>query len=102
MNNTKANLIGCFFLIIVMAVLVATIVSGGAYAIGRATDWHTSDNMVAIAKLQAQDHLTVACMQNSWFTSMRDCIDAGGVNGALGVSWSTLIMFCTISVAVSF
>lgn len=92
MNNVK--MFGCAIALSLALTLTLAGVFSVTYIVGHITDYKIAavqaDSNVQIAKIEAQDHITVACMQNSWFTSMKSCIDYGGVNGVAGFSWWTI------------
>ncbi len=71
--------------------------------IGHWTDYKIaqmySTSAVDIARLQAQDHITVACMKYSWFTSMTQCISAGGVNSVGWGLWQWLLVTTVLVIA---
>jgi len=85
------QLAGCLLSALLLLGLLLGVAVVVDNAIGHITDYKivqtVTNGDVEIARIQAQDHITVACMQNSWFTSMKSCIDYGGVNGVGGFNW---------------
>lgn len=90
----QAKIAGCLLSIVIVAALGFGALWAIDSAIGHVTDYKIAQTVtngnVEIARIQAQDHITVACMEHSWFTSMKSCIDYGGVNGVGGFSWWTI------------
>lgn len=98
MNEIEAKALGFF-------AFVGCVVFGAMALINKAIE-HWTDYKIAqmyttstvdIARLQAQDHITVACMKYSWFTSMTQCISAGGVNGS---GWGQWVLLTAVIVVV--
>lgn len=97
------QLAGCLLSALLLLGLLLGVAVVVDNAIGHITDYKivqtVTNGDVEIARIQAQDHITVACMQNSWFTSMKSCIDYGGVNGVGGFSWWAIGGMVLIAVA---
>ena len=93
-NNVKMT--GCAIVAALGITLALTIVFSITYIVGHWTDYKIAQTLatsaVDIARLQAQDHITVACMKYSWFTTMTQCISAGGVNGTGWGLWQWLML----------
>ena len=97
------QLAGCLLSALLLLGLLLGVAVVVDNAIGHITDYKivqtVTNGDVEIARIQAQDHITVACMQNSWFTSMKSCIDYGGVNGAAGFSWLSWGVMAVLALA---
>ncbi len=98
----QVKIAGCLLSIVIVAALGFGALWAIDSAIGHVTDYKIAQTVtngnVEIARIQAQDHITVACMEHSWFTSMKSCIDYGGVNGVGGFSWWTIGLMALASV----
>jgi hypothetical protein len=110
MNNPLLGFYGFVAVLLFVAVIAVALIGGGAILVHEATTWHASNNTVRIVeigaqrdvdvqRLQSQERITIGCMQNSWLTSMRGCISAGGVNGT-GSNWLQWAMITAFLVAV--
>lgn len=98
----QAKIAGCLLSILIVVALGCAALWSINSALGHVTDYKIAavqaDRDVKIATIEAQDHITVACMEHSWFTSMKSCIDYGGVNGPGGFSWWTIGLMALASV----
>jgi hypothetical protein len=101
MNTFEAKLMGFLGFITLAGCVILGFVAMVDKTVGHITDYKTAQvyatSAVDIARLNAQSTITVACMQNSWFTSMKSCIDYGGVNGVGGFSWLTIGLFVVVA-----
>lgn len=96
MNDIEAKALGFLGFITFVSCVVFGAMALINKTIGHWTDYKIaqlySTSAVDIARLQAQDHITVACMRYSWFTTMTQCISAGGVNGTGWGLWQWLLL----------
>lgn len=105
MNSTKEKMAGCLLLVVFVVGLGVAGLFMLDSAVSHWTDYKIAqvrtDGAVAIAKLDAQEKITVGCEENSWFTSMKDCIVYGGVNGPVGISWFGWTMIIGVSFLIA-
>lgn len=106
MNELQAKAFGCIMLIVAALSLLFGSVFLVNSTISHITDYKIvqvqTDGAVSIARLQAQSAITVGCEENSWFTTMKQCIEYGGVNGVAGVSWWTIAVIVAISAVIAY
>jgi len=90
----QIKIAGCLLSILVLFGLMFGMLFFVDSAIGHITSYKIvqvqTEGAIAIAKLDAQARITVGCEENSWFTSMKSCIQYSGVNGLGGFSWWTV------------
>lgn len=91
MNNNTLNFYGCIISLIAAVIIAVALIAGGAYLAHEVVAWHQVNSTADIARLQAQEHITIGCMQYSWVTSSPICMVLGGVNGGINLwKWAAL------------
>jgi hypothetical protein len=100
----QAKIVGCLLSLMIVFGLLFGAVAIANDAINGYAKYRIAaieaDSNVAIAKIQAEDHITVACMQYGWFVSNVTCMREGGVNGVGGFSWWSIGLMALVAVAV--